>query len=377
VFALVQIIDFKELYEISPLKAHEKLLSIYNKTGSVRETARLLSCSPSTVSKWIKRTDLNNMSKAPKNPRKIIPDKHLDKLKTERKRTNLGRRRLSRHLKDNHGIILSENTCAYWLRKFNLAKPCKQRARYKGVSYYNHPELKPLQHWQVDTKDIRDSKTLPKDVYRHLIREKLPRYQFTAIDVKTRIKFISYCYSLNRSNGLAFMKFLISWLRAHNVNQRLFIQTDWGKEFGGHSPITWKFLQHNIFEPRNSELLKIRKARWTDNAYVERTHRTDDEEFYIPKLPDISTLDDLFKWSFGYIAYFNTKRPHYGKFLNGITPANMLSKSSNNSISKNVCFMPSILLDPISSNPLFLKNEANKQLASYRGVRDVVDTYLL
>ena len=376
---MVHIITYKELYQMSPEKAREKLISVYHQTKDrVRETARILCCSPSTVSKWIKRAmsqqGLKNMSRAPKNPHRVIPEEHISKLKEVRLKTNFGRKRLVRELENKHSIIMSENTCAYWLRQLKLSKPCKQRARYKGVRYYNWPDLKPLQHFQIDTKDIKDSKTLPKDVYRHLIREKLPCYQFTAIDVKTRTKLLAYSYQLNRTNGIAFMKFAISWLRANGVTHRIYMQSDWGVEFGGPSVVTWNKMQKEIFEPRNSEMLKIRKRRWTDNAYVERTHRTDDEEFYIPKLLEISTIEDLFKWSYGYVVHFNTKRPHYGKHMNSKTPLEMLSKLST-AISKNICFMPTILLDTVSSSHLFLKEEANKQLFSYRGVRDVIDTY--
>lgn len=364
---------------MSPEKAREKLVAIYNHNrNSIRQTACLLACSTSTVSKWVNRAEqklpLQSQSRAPKNPRRTIPQEHLSKLKEERLKTNFGRRRLVRQLKDNYNIIISENTCAYWLRRMKLSKPCKQRSRYKGVSYYNWQNLIPLQHWQIDTKDIKDSKTLPKDVYRHLIKQKLPQFQFTAIDVKERIKFIAYAYQNNRSNGIAFMKLVVSWLRANGVKRRIYLQSDWGKEFGGPSVRIWNKIQKEVLEPRNSEMLKIRKSRWTDNAYVERTHRTDDEEFYIPKLLQIYTLEDLFKWSYGYVVHFNTKRPHYGKHMHENTPLQMLSKLAP-SISKTICRLPPIVLDLVSSDSLFIKEEAQKQFATYRGVRDVVDTY--
>ena len=364
---------------MNPVKAREKLLSVYQQNGnSIRRTARILSCSPSCVSKWVKRNQkkqpLESQSRAPKNPRRIIPEEHLIKLKEERLKTNFGRRRLARHLKDNCNIVIKEFTCAYWLRRFKLSKPCKQRTKYKCISYYNWSDLKPLQHWQIDTKEIKDAKTLPKEVYQHLIRQKLPQFQFTAISVKERIKFIAYAYSLNRSNGIAFMKLLISWLRANGINHRIYIQSDWGLEFGGPTLRVWNKIQKEIFEPRNAEMLKIRKSRWTDNAYVERTHRTDDEEFYIPKLLQINTIDDLFKWSYGYVTHFNTKRPHYGKHMQGKTPFEVLSKLMPG-ISKTFCFMPPIILDFVSCSPLFIKEETQRAFATYIGVIDVFDTY--
>lgn len=360
---------------MSPEKAREKLLAVYHKTeNSVRETARLLSCSPATVSKWSKRTEFKSRSKAPKNPKRTITDKTLNLIKQERIKTNFGRRRLTKWLLDKYSISISENTVKYYLRKFNLSKPCKQRARYKGISYYNWPDLKPLQHFQIDTKEILDSKTLPEDVYRHIINEKLPKYQFTAIDVKTRLKFLTYAYQNTKTNGIAFMKLLISWLRINGVSHQLFLQSDRGNEFGGPSLKSWLKIQKDILEPRFVTFLKIRKARWTDNAYVERTHRTDDEEFYIPKILDISSLSDFFETSWGYVSYFNCQRPHCGKFMNSLAPWQMLYKLSP-SLPKTICFMPPVILDTVSSSKLFLTEEHLKWFSSYRGVRDVFDTY--
>ena len=362
---------------MNPEKARAKLLEVWQRTGSVRKTARIFSCSPSTVSKWIRRgvNDLKNRSRAPTKPRMKLNPKTIQLIEKVRKQTNLGRRRLARKLKDDYGVEISESTIAYWLRKLNLSRPCKQRARYKGISFYNWPELKPLQHWQVDTKDIKDSKTLPKSVYKHFCYSNLPRYQFTAIDVKTRIKFISFAFNNNRTNGIAFMKILIHWLRACGVKHTIYIQTDWGNEYGGRSIRTWKLMQKDIFTPRNAYLLKIRKRKWIDNAYVERTHRTDDEEFYIPKLQNISNLDSLLKYAWGYITFFNTLRPHYGKGINGRTPQQLLQKLAPY-VDNRICFLPPVILDFISSSHLFMREESINQLASYRGVRDVIDTYL-
>ena len=43
---------------------------------------------------------------------------------------------------------------------------------------------------------------------------------------------------------------------------------------------------------------------------MERSHRTDDEEFYIPKAPQIKSKKDLFNDVRGYIYYYNNVREH-------------------------------------------------------------------
>ncbi len=127
------------------------------------------------------------------------------------------------------------------------------------------------------------------------------------------------------------------------LKEHIYLQTYWGQEYGGHSVRTWLNIQKNILEPRNSTILKIRKSRWTNNA-VERTHYTDDEKFYVPKLLQISNLKEHFELSYGYIVHFNNKRPHYGKYMHGKTPWEVLHKLAPY-IPQTICFMPPVILD--------------------------------
>jgi len=72
------------------------------------------------------------------------------------------------------------------------------------------------------TKHIADQNALPSKAYAALFKNKLPLYQFTAIDVKTRLRFIAYAHSLSFENGLTFMLLVEAWLRAFGVNHPLF-----------------------------------------------------------------------------------------------------------------------------------------------------------
>lgn len=80
---MVSVVTYKELYQIDPVKARIKIKEVYSKTGKVRQTARILSCSPGTVSKWIKHNDDNLQSKpkVPNNPRKKTPDYVIELIK--------------------------------------------------------------------------------------------------------------------------------------------------------------------------------------------------------------------------------------------------------------------------------------------------------
>jgi len=371
---MVSVISYYEMYQINPVKAREKLLKVYRMTGNkVRETARILNCSCSTVSKWVRRENLSSLSRRPRNVRRKLSHKDLIRIAIERKKTNFGRRRLKRHLESKYGLNIKETTIAYWLRKMKLSRPCKQRKRFKGIRYYNWEELKPFEFIQIDTKDIKDAKTLPKEVYWHLRERGLPRYQFTAIDVKTRIKFISYGYERSRNNGIGFMKMIVDWIRSFGIRYQIKLQTDWGGEFGGMSERVWRRIQKNEFDKRGTLILKIRKRRWGNNAIVERTHRTDDEEFYIPKLLEIQNNQMLLEASFGYIYYFNIKRPHFSSHLKGLSPVEILKKLSP-SIDPSIALFPPLLLDYLTTSKPYLSNPVDK-FYILNTVRDVIDTY--
>lgn len=358
---MMEVTNYRELIEVNPVKARQIMIRTYLKLDhKIRATARALGMNHATVIKWVERwrkeEGLEDRSRRPKNSPRQIPKEWEERIKEERLKTNFGRKRLSRWLLDHNSISISHNTLAHVFKRLGINRPQKKRARLKGVHYYNWPNLKPFEHGQIDTKDVKDSRTLPREVYTHLIREKLPRYQWTYIDVKTRVKFLAYSHELSLANGLAFMNMIVHWLRSYGISYRIYLQSDWGSEFGGHSLRKILELQRDIFEPMNVQLLRIRKRKWTDNAYVERTHRTDDEEFYIPKLLQIFTLEDHFKMSWGYVWHFNTLRPHYGEHMGEKTPYEVLKKFCPD-ISRSICALPPIRLDTVSSSNYFITDE--------------------
>ncbi len=204
-----------------------------------------------------------------------------------RRKTNYGKDRLSEIIKTEHGINIPPSTIRNILRRLGLSKVKKRRSKsFRQTSFYNYEALYPLQFWQIDLKELLDLKALPKNVYEYILKLKLPNYQFTAIDVIIRTKFIMYGYEKSFLNGLDFMLFLANWLRAFGIRHKLYMQKDNGQEFGGSSPRKLQYIQEKYFDPINVLALNIPKGESQFNGYVERTHRTDDEEFYIPQLSD-------------------------------------------------------------------------------------------
>lgn len=130
-------------------------------------------------------------------------------------------------------------------------------------------------------------------------------YQFTAIDVLTKIRVLWVSSSLSSEQGAKFLRLCLSRFPFHISA----IQTDNGKEFLKCFDLLCKKrkLTHYFIEPRCPK----------QNSYVERSHLTDEKEFYQQGniRSSVSLLQPLLlKWEHKY----NSIRPHQS--LHYLTP---------------------------------------------------------
>lgn len=151
-------LTFAQLWRISPYRARHELIQTYQRLGSVKATAALLACSKNTVKKWVKRFEtskcLDELSRRPiRQPRKT-PQFLEDKVIAIRKSTNMGRKRIARQLKWEHGYKLSSYTIRRILKRNGLAEPVRLRGRFKGARFFRRQHIPPLTYWQVDVKDV-------------------------------------------------------------------------------------------------------------------------------------------------------------------------------------------------------------------------------
>lgn len=57
---------------------------------------------------------------------------------------------------------------------------------------------------QTDAKDILDKGALGTERTTHMVRQHLPRSQWTACESRTRLRFLAYSHRRNRTNDLSF-----------------------------------------------------------------------------------------------------------------------------------------------------------------------------
>jgi len=348
-------VSYEEVYFMNPEEARRKLVETYLLTGSISETARRWYTSRNVVRKWVSRyrerglEGFHDLSRRPHHSPRRTPEHIEREVIKAKKATNFGRRRLAWYLR-RRGIELSSYTIRNILRRYGYRGKGKRRKVFYPARWAFEEE-EPFTLAQVDVKDILDKHTLGKGRWDHIRKCGLPRYQWTFCEAKTRLRFIAYSRELSLANGLAFLWVVMMWIRGHGIDKELVWQTDWGEEFGGTNPEKLEYLNRRYYEPLGCRLGRIPKGRKGYNGRVERSHRTDDEEFYIPCLLEIEDEAALLRRAWSWVYVYNVVRPHYGAGMEGKSPWDRLKELGYN-LDESFAMLPPIILDEISTDLL-------------------------
>lgn len=343
-------LDYKDLREISPKAARRAILQVLNSVdGNVAETARLLNTTRKTVYKAIEKKgkgDLDDESKVPKVIHNKTSDDIEKKILSIKEKTNYGPIRISEELESVFGIILSHHTVRNILRRNkDKVRVKKHKPKKKGqrpfVDWYS---AKPFEIVQIDLKYIVDQKALSEKQITHIYANRLPLYQWGAIDVNTRFKLIAYSSEKTWTNGLTWFLWVTSFLRSHGVKEKIVYTVDRGEEFGGKSWLKVVELK-KLLSGFDVTLIQNNKGHPEENSHLERSHRTDDDEFYIPRLLKIRNRQDFYKEALNYIYYYNNVRKHSGIDRN--TPFQHLTSQLPH-IDDRIRIVPPLFLDNVS-----------------------------
>ena len=344
-------IDYKQLRKINPEAARKAVLE-YLKTNetNISRTARLFGINRTVVYDIIRKSeegDLKDRSKVPKHKPKKTSALIEDKVIQIKNRTRLGTERLSRYLKQHEGLTVPPGTIRHILRRnkgrinYHLPRIRRRKEKREFIDWYS---AKPFEIVQMDIKHIRDQKALSKEQIIHLDHHHIPNYQWGALDVNSRFKLIGYSREKSWTNGLCWYLWVISWLRSHGVKTQIVFTVDNGEEFGGKSWMKVRELR-KLIGGFGCRLIQNHKGHCEENAHLERSHRTDDDEFYIPRVMKIRSEADLLDEAMGYIYYYDNLREHSA--LDYRTPFVHL-KSQLPEIDDRIRFVIPIMLDEVS-----------------------------
>lgn len=311
--------------------------------GNVSKAARILGCSRNCLRR-ARDGCLEDDDRTPTSqPRKIATSLETLLLK-ERKATGYGRRRLSKHLSMKYGITVSENTVKRVLKRGKVKANVARRGTRAAKPLYDYAALLPFEKGQVDTKHIDDYGALGPMVFR-LRRYGLPLYQWTYVDAKTKLRFLAYSHSLGREYGWTFMSLVLLWLRSCGITSSVDFQADNGSEFCEGIPRLEEEL-NTILKPWLASFCSIPVGKKWKQGIVERSHRTDDEEFYRPHLEKISSCSVFLRKAQQWQDTYNSLRQSWGVGMNGKTPQQKLQDSGILCPDKILHF-PVLLLDDV------------------------------
>lgn len=334
--------------------ARELLLQCYQQSNqNVSETARRMLANRRTVTLALikqEQGDLKDMSHQPHTqPKQTKPAIEAVVLKW-REKTKRGKVRLHKILLDEEKLSVPISTIGKILKRKKVrVRDKKRKHRSKNPPAYDFSSLLPFEKFQYDTKDYLDKQALKQELYDHVLKYNLPQYQWTIIDVKSRVRFLAWSYQLSRSNGMAFELMVRAWLAMHGLALgEIEVQSDGGTEVGAMRRSMFERNQREWWDALGMNRKVTRKGHPEDDSFVERSHLTDDEEFYLPFLKQIKTPQELISRGVWWEDYYNRLREHSS--LGDLSPYQYL-KSKGYVLPESFCRFPPVILDTICVEP--------------------------
>ncbi len=343
-------IDYKALRAVNPEAARLAVLEYLDSSGQkVAETARTFGITRPTVYAILKKRaagDLTDRSKAPVHRPQQTPPAVEERVIAVRNQTHLGPKRLSLYLAKYEGLEVSWATIRHILRRnrAQLTPPFGPRRPGTARPFVDWYAAQPFEIVQMDLKYVRDHKALSREQIAHLDRYGIPNFQWGALDVTSRFKLVAYSQERTWTNGLCFYLWTIAWLRSHGVTATIVFTVDHGEEFGGKSWLKVQELR-KLIAGFGCSLIQNHKGHPEENAHLERSHLTDDREFYIPHAFQLTSPQRLLEEATGYLYYYNTLREHSS--LDYRTPFQAL-KAALPQVDDRIRYVVPILLDSLA-----------------------------
>jgi transposase InsO family protein len=305
---LVRMIKIMSRSVSAEARARLAWMDAYRESGNAALVCRRFAIPLRTFWRWRKRYDpwdlasLECRKRGPrKAPRRTPWDVERRILARRREHPQWGRAKLALLL-EREGVQLSERTVGRVLSRHGRSVTYRTRKRRAPKPRVNLAEIRlPGDLLQVDTK------------YVSLGSRRM--FQYTAIDAVSRWR---HAWIHTEQDGDATIAFLAS-LKAAAPFALKAIQTDNGHEFQRKMD-AW-------CRANGVRHVFTHKARPVENGRVERSHRTDEQEFWSAGGHG-TTVFELRENFARYMAMYNSERPHWA--LGGKTPMEALATYSPN-----------------------------------------------
>jgi len=302
---------------LSDIRRKLRVLTYAKEIGNISKACRYYGISREAYYQWKRAYEKNgeqaliNSKPCPYNLSIRVPEKTEKLILYLRQNYHLGPQRISWYLERYHDIVVSPSGVYSVLCRNGLNRLPKNQRKRSLKQFKRYEKQVPGHRIQVDVKFLTFFESNGK---------KIKRFQYTAIDDATRARALKIYEKHNQDNAVDFIDYVL-----HRFPFRIHtIQTDNGHEFQA------KFHWH--CEDIGIRHVYIKKACPHLNGKVERSHLTDQTEFYqlIEYTDDIDIAKKIAEWE----VFYNCHRPNAA--LKGRTPYEVLKERlslNNNSFS--------------------------------------------
>jgi len=282
----------KEAREYSLFQRKLAAIQYAEEWGNIAKACRAFCVSRSAFYRWKKLYDehgeagLRQRKPLAKDHPSRISDSTIEKVIELRTKYHLGPQRIEWYMDRYHGNRISFSS-VYRILVRNGLRRLPRKANRRALHTRRYSKQVPGHHIQMDVK------------FANLVTEqgsRVRRYQYTAIDDATRVRALRIYKKHTQANAIHFVDYVANRFpfRIHTI------RTDRGHEWQAkfHWHVEDQGIRHVYIKPRSPEL----------NGKVERSHRTDQEEFYqlLTYTDDVDLSSKLASWE----EFYNLHRPH-------------------------------------------------------------------
>ena len=183
----------------------------------------------------------------------------------------------------------------------------------------------------TDIKHIPDKHALPIEIYNKfkyscdsdwIIIQWFPKYELNVLEQNTRMRFIAYLTEIDSHLIMNFIEYVIQFIRWNKFlppHVTITIWMDWWTDF-----LSWSERKIALYNKKiaylNTEYYCYDWPKDTRKNLIERSHLSDDLEFFIPRWYSINTKRSFLTEATKYQEYWNFHRQHTWRFMNNLTP---------------------------------------------------------
>lgn len=274
--------------------------------GAIRRTARELGVSPGTVRNWQRRARTGDSRKQHTySTRGLVRRSTAPKTRTRRRTALSSEERiaiLAIRERRGHGALKIAATLGIPSKYQSIHRFLKTKGLVAEGKTYRRPRHQETAHMHV--KNTTAPGKLQMDV-KHVTPELSglvhTAYLYAVMDIYSRYKQGVILPAIDQALAIEALSYLVPLLPLTPD----FIQTDNGLEF------QQRFKRY-VTEELHWQHHYIHKSSPNENAVIERSFRTDEEEFFWRLPRAAKDIVELNSWYQDWLVYYNEERPHMG-----------------------------------------------------------------